>query len=253
MKITGRELRQIIRETLIQEVPIVFGPDDSATDYSTAPLDPEDRRSGARKRGSIGRRTLRKASGRAEAKVLFQNTPDNWAIVTLDNVSWNNAVIEGDPFKQWVERQGFPPGTRILVVGDAPIPRDFTSTRWAVAHDIIGHTLHNWISRRDIFTNPFSDAKTAQHLVFTAILDQVTSEKRIGDNIDYIPDALAALFFGEADLGVAVAAATQAAWKQRFPEPLVAAVEAVGRALEAGIPAWIKSIPPDKPTLIHPF
>lgn len=253
MRIKGRELRQIIRETLMQEVPIVFGPDDSATDYRTPPLDPVDRQAGAKKRGSIGRRTLRRASGRAEAKVLFQNTSDNWAIVTLDNVSWGSDVIESDPFKQWVERQSFPPGTRILVVGDAPIPRDFTSTRWAVAHDIIGHTLHNWVAKRDIFKNPFSDAKTAQHLVFTAVLDQVSSEKRIGDNIDYIPDALAALFFGEADLGVAVAAATQAAWKSRFPEQLVAAVEAVGRAVESGIPAWINSIPPDRPTLIHPF
>jgi hypothetical protein len=253
MRITARELRQIIRETLMQEVPIFFGPDDSATDYRTPPLDPVDRQAGAKKRGSIGRRTLRKASGRAEAKVLFQNTSDNWAIVTLDNVSWGSDVIEGDPFKQWVQRQGFPPGTRILVVGDAPIPRDFTSTRWAVAHDIIGHTLHNWVAKKDIFRNPFSDAKTAQHLVFTAVLDQVSSEKRIGDNIDYIPDALAALFFGEADLGVAVSAATQAAWKQRFPEDLVAAVEAVGRAVELGIPGWINSIPPDKPTLVHPF
>ncbi len=253
MRITARELRQIIRETLMQEVPIFFGPDDSATDYRTPPLDPADRQAGAKKRASIGRRTLRKASGRAEAKVLFQNTSDNWAIVTLDNVSWGSDVIESDPFKQWVERQGFPPGTRILVVGDAPIPRDFTSTRWAVAHDIIGHTLHNWVAKKDIFRNPFSDAKTAQHLVFTAVLDQVSSEKRVGDNIDYIPDALAALFFGEADLGVAVSAATQAAWKHRFPEDLVAAVEAVGRAVESGIPGWIKSIPPDKPTLIHPF
>lgn len=60
MRITARELRQIIRETLMQEVPIVFGPDDSATDYRTPPLDPADRQVGAKKRGSIGRRTLRK-------------------------------------------------------------------------------------------------------------------------------------------------------------------------------------------------
>lgn len=252
MRITGRALRQIIRETLTAEGPLFFGPDDSSTDYSTPPLDYYDRGAGAKKSGSIGRRALRKAQGRAEAKLLFQNTPDNWAIVTLDNIYWSKDVIRGAAFKAWIAKRGFPPGTRILVIADPPIKGDFTSTQWTVAHDIIGHTLHTWIFRK-YFKDPFSDAKTARHLVFTALFNQLPKEKQVGTGEDYIPDALAGLFFGEVDLTSAAATALQAAQNSRFSETLVPAVEDVVKALEEGIPAWIASIPPDVPTLINPF
>jgi hypothetical protein len=184
--------------------------------------------------------------------VLFQSTPDNWAIVTLDNTKQSKDVIASDHFKDWVARQSFPRGTRILVIADPPIKGDFTSTRWAVAHDIIGHTLHNWITLK-YFKDPFSDAKTARHLVLTAVLNQLPSEKRVGTGGDYIADAMAALFFGEADLTSAMSTAISAAQNHAWPSRLIPAVEEVGRSLEEGIPGWIESIPPDVPTLINPF
>jgi hypothetical protein len=256
MRITGRELRQLIRETLMQEVPIVFGPDDSATDYRTPPLDPEDRRIGAKKMGSIGRRRLRKPEGRAEARALFLNTPDNWAIVTLDNVSFAEDYLDSDQFKLWIAQQRFPKETRILVVGGQPYKGDFTSTRWAVAHDIIGHTIHNWVATMITSSGGFADmseeAHRARGIVAAAILKQLPPQKRPGKTGDEIPDALAAVFFGEVDLERARQDAHFVVDRSGDPD-LHRDVDWALDAYRDGVPQWIASIPVDKPTPVYPF
>ena len=251
MRITGRELRQIIREALVQEVPIVFGPDDSATDYRTTPP----RTAGSVRRPprpSIGRGTLHRAENRAEAKVLFQKTEDNWAIVTLDDINRADAVLDTVRFKQWIGRQGFPPGTRILVIAGTPMEDDFTSTQWTVAHDIIGHTLEFWI--RSKFLGQISaEVFGAKRLITAAAKRLLPAEKMVGGTYDEEPDIYAALFFGELD---PVELRMKAESLGKGIPRLADDVKEVGPTIdiyEQGIEAWIKSIPPDVPTLIRPF
>ena len=252
MRITGRALRQIIRETLMQEVPIVFGPDDAATDYTT----PRRRETGVVRRParpSIGRQALRRAENRAEAKVLFQKTEDNWAIVTLDDINRAETVLDTVKFKQWVGQQGFPKGTRILVVAGAPMEDDFTSTQWTVAHDIIGHTLESWI-RSEFLGEISAEVVSAMGLITAAAKKLLPAEKMPGGHYDEEPDIYAALFFGELD-PVQLRMKAEELGRARHPS-LAGIVSEVGPIIdiyEEGIAAWIKSIPPDVPTLIRPF
>jgi hypothetical protein len=252
MRITEGQLRRIIRETLLQEVPIVFGPDDSATDYRT-PSSGDTGQVRRPKRPSIGRHTLRRAENRAKAKVLFQKTEDNWAIVTLDDINQAETALDTVKFKQWIGQQGFPKGTRILVVAGTPMEDDFTSTQWTVAHDIIGHTLEIWI-RSKFIREISSGAFSATGLITDAAKKLLSAEKMPGNRGDEDPDVFAALFFGELD-PVQLRMKAEELGRGRHPS-LAGVVSEVGPIIdiyEAGITAWIKSIPPDVPTLIRPF
>jgi hypothetical protein len=249
MRITGRALRQIIRETLTAEGPLA-----GVGDYSTDPIPAYHRKRGMRKdRPSIGRRTLRQPEGRAEAEVLFKNTADNWVIVTLDHVDSAGEIFTSPRFDAWLARQKFPPDARILVISGSPYKGDFTSVQWTVAHDIIGHTLADWTSK--FFTAPekrhlLGDAKG---VATAAILSLLPKSKRVGDDADDLPDALAGLFFGDVTAGAAKAAAQE--MTAAFPS-LAHLTDAVGEVIDIydrGIKDWIYNIPPGRPIPIRPF
>jgi hypothetical protein len=96
------------------------------------------------------------------------------------------------------------------------------------------------------------EAHRARGIVAAAILKQLPPQKRPGKTGDEIPDALAAVFFGEVDLERARQDAHFVVDRSGDPD-LHRDVDWALNAYRDGVPQWIASIPVDKPTPVYPF
>ncbi len=74
-----------------------------------------------------------------DIKQIMSKTKDNWVIVTVDDVSNIEQLVEAPQFKEWLKSRKYPTDSKVLVVGSKPDPDDDESPDW-ILHDIIGHS-----------------------------------------------------------------------------------------------------------------
>ena len=249
MKIKESKLRQIIRQAL-REAPLDFIGGYNVPDH------PDDS-DNLKPRPSIayGKSTLpvfrQQAAFRQQAKVLMQNVPDGWSIITLSNVRRARAIIMSESFKNWLLEQGVPEGSRVIVVGDEAFEGDFDSAEWVIVHDIIGHSISSGGIGKSYHWDTIAEYI---HNVLPAHL-------RLGGLGDQIPDVLGAIFTGaidrdDVDEAVQKYVMEIREWDPGVPEEHKKIREKVRDIVERifeHIEYWKNSIIPGKPELINPF
>ena len=250
MRITESALRKIIREEILNEIPLDF-----AGNYEVPPDEgdsPTYTRSAPR---AIGYAGLKKKAYALNAKVMFQDTQNSWAIVSLSDTRFAERTIKKTEFKLWLKEQGITPETKILVVaGRHPDPGDFKSVRWAVGHDIIGHTLEN-------FTQHVLVARYAlliEKIVEKAVWSSMSRDLRTGGADDILPDVLFAIFRGKLNKDTAIQAATVAIEKrisdnEREPGDSETWARTVVDNYFQSVNDWVASVRPGIPLLVDPF
>ena len=216
MKITEAQLRRIIREELIREAPLGGGerslPLTPYRQHEENPIpdfDPDVIYQ------SVGYTDADK--NRPEAVELFSEIPENWDIIPIDDIENVKALVNSVPFRAEIERRKYPPGTKILVVGTPPFGGDYTETKWAIRHDIIGHTIDRAAfsgELGEIYRNSnkyYSDLRRYTEKSVSLEDDQrqpvnspefsiwksLPEESQLGSTGDIFPDIYASIFFGE--------------------------------------------------------
>lgn len=212
MHITEGQLRRIIREELINEVP--FAGDAPLTPFPQHRKQPRPDNSPTY---SVGYKDADK--NRPEAIKLFSGTSDNWDIIPVENVRNLEELVEDEDFKAEIISRHYPPGTKILIVATKPYEGDYTETKWAIRHDIIGHTIDKAVSedkfgtayrvegyREDLKTyadpeeisyftdnHAYDEKKSAEYAIWRAMPE----ENQLGGDGDVLADIYAAIFFGD--------------------------------------------------------
>jgi len=250
MRITESILRQLIREEILSEDPLDF-----AGNFNVLP-DPGDSPTYTRSATkAIGHAGFKKKAYALNAKVMFQDTQDSWAIVSLSDTRFAERTIKKPEFKLWLKEQGITSGTKILVVaGRHPDPGDFKSVRWAIGHDIIGHTLEN-------FTQPILTCRYAlliEDIVKKAVGGSMSRDLRTGGADDILPDVLFAIFRGKLNKATAIKAAAVAIEKrisanEREPGDSETWARTVVDHYFQTVEDWVASVRPGIPLLIDPF
>jgi hypothetical protein len=247
MRITEGQLRRIIRETILNEVPLggdsPFTPIERPSAKAPVAVDQQDDDDIEDPPiYSVGYSNA--SENRPEAIRLFEKIPDNWDIIPVENVDNLAAFVRSLKFKQAIEDRNYPPGTKILVIGSQPSEGDFTEAEWVVRHDIVGHAIYQHsISlgvasedklkniKNDIIQNTDDEESKdiAAGLVSWkmprdqnvrpdyAVWLSLPAELQLSETYqDILPDIYAAIFFGELT-AVNITAATLHYLKARFP------------------------------------
>ena len=250
MLISENKLRQIIREEILSEVPLDF-----AGNYEVPPDEGDSPTYTRSAPPAIGYAGFKKKAYALNAKVMFQDTQNSWAIVSLSDTRFAERTIKKPEFKLWLKEQGITSGTKILVVaGRHPDPGDFKSVRWAIGHDIIGHTLEN-------FTQPILTCRYAlliEDIVKKAVGGSMSRDLRTGGADDILPDVLFAIFRGKLNKDTAIEAATVAIEKrisanERKPGDSETWAKTVVDHYFQTVEDWVASVRPGIPLLIDPF
>jgi hypothetical protein len=244
MKIKESKLRQIIRSVILREAPLDF-----IGGYDV-PADPADDQ-GPRPSIAYGKSTS--PEFRQHAKVLMQNVPDGWAIITLSNVRNARINIRSESFKGWLLDQGIPESSRVIVVGDEALDGDFDSPEWVIVHDIIGHSMSTGLG--GIGGGYYWDT------IAEYIHEILPAHLRLGEAGDKLPDVLGAIFTGQVDRDDVDGAVQKyvmelRGWHPHIPEEhekIRREVRDIVEILFQHIEYWKNSIIPGKPELIHPF
>jgi hypothetical protein len=267
MLISENKLRQIIREEILSEVPLDFVgnykvlPDEGDSPTYTRSAPP-----------AIGHEGFKKKAYALNAKVMFQDTQNSWAIVSLSDTRFAERTIKKPEFKLWLKEQGITSGTKILVVaGRHPDPGDFKSVRWAIGHDIIGHTLANFTqsisaSRNSLFRSTIRDIEEQfssssydiEKIVEKAVWGSMSRDLRIGGAGDILPDVLFAIFRGKLNKDIAIEAAAVAIEKrisanERKPGDSETWARTVVNHYFQSVNVWVASVRPGIPLLVDPF
>ena len=265
MRITESALRQIIREEILNEVPLDF-----AGNYEVPPDEGDSWTYTRSKRKAIGHAGLKNQAYALNAKVMFQDTQHSWAIIALSDTRFAEKTIKKPEFKQWLSAQeGITPKTKILVVaGGHPDPSDFKSVRWAVGHDIIGHTLANASdsTRPNIWKTIDSTERDSydvdiDEVVEKAVWSSMSRDLKVGKIDDALPDILFAIFRGklnedskEAMLKAAIIAIEKIIpANEREPGDSNTWAEMIVEHYFQTVENWIASIKPGIPLLVDPF
>ena len=209
---------------------------------------------------------------------MFQDTQDSWAIIALSDTRFAERTIKKPEFKKWLSAQeGITPKTRILVVaGGHPDAGDFKSVRWAVGHDVIGHTLENFTrtisASRNLsffsairefeeqFSSSWKDSYSTgiEGIVEKAVWTSMSRDLRTGGAGDILPDVLFAIFRGKLNKDTAIQASIAAIEKkipanEREPgDPETWARTVVDHYFQS-VESWIASIRPGISLLVDPF
>lgn len=255
-------LRKIIREELINEVPAA----------GSAPLTPFPQHWTQPKPDgeplySVGYRDADK--NRPDFIKRFSRTPDNWDIIPVENVRDLDRLVEDEDFQAEIISRHYPPGTKILVVGTRPYESDYTETKWAIQHDIIGHTIDKWLTsgyfrthygdgeyRNDIIKHAseeesseffarysFDEEKSPEYAIWRSL----PSENQLGGEADIISDIYAAIFFDDIMLADIVSVVRRYLTSQfpSIPQEKVSEMAMKhGEELVARVVQWKKSIHP---------
>jgi len=245
MKIKESKLRQIIRRAILREAPLDF-----IGGYDV-PADPDP--GSARSRPSIAYGKSTSPEFRQHAKVLMQNVPDGWAIITLSNVLNARATIRSESFRGWLLDQGIPESSRVIVVGDEALDGDFDSPEWVIVHDIIGHSMSTGPMR--VGGGYYWDT------IAEYIHEILPAHLRLGEVDDKLPDVLGAIFTGQVDRDDVDGAVQKyvmelRGWHPDIPkehEKIRREVRDIVERLFQHIEDWKNSIIPGKPELINPF
>ena len=264
MRITESALRKIIREEILNEVPI--------TDMGDYTVPPDEGDSSTFKKSaapSIGSAAIRLKSDRLKAKAMFLDTAHNWAIITLSDARFAEKTLKTPAFKQWLLNRKISSKTKILVVIGPSLSGDFKSARWAIGHDIFGHSLSIYAGRT---TPKFSKQEfnsegdsvdsyyDISEIIEGALWKVIPRELQLGNvDGDRLPDVMLAIFLGKLDRELAIAAA-KAGIEEKIPAEDLGPKDDIAMWSETfvdhyfeSVESWIKSIKPGVIKIINPF
>jgi len=264
MLISENKLRQIIREEILSEVPI--------TDMGNYPVPPEEGDSPTYTRSalpSIGSAAIKLKSDRLKAKAMFLDTAHNWAIITLSDARFAEKTLKTPAFKQWLLDRKISSKTKILVVIGPSLSGDFKSARWAIGHDIFGHSLSVYagrttpkFSKQDF--NSDGEAVDSYYdiseIVEGALWKVIPRELQLGNvDGDRLPDVMLAIFLNKLDRELATAAA-KAGIEEKIPAEDLGPKDDIAMWAETfvehyfeSVESWVKSIKPGVIKIINPF
>ena len=133
MSISQKVLRSLIREILLKETPLIdmpVYPYYSSSDFSIS--HPFNR--------------SQKGNYEAKAKELMKNTKDNWVLMT-GPFSFSKPV---EDYEKWIEGKNYPPGTLVIFVDSSPMKGDYDTPIWQIVHDIFGHSILSFFTRKEV-------------------------------------------------------------------------------------------------------
>jgi hypothetical protein len=194
MRITESKLRRIIREEILKEAPPLIDMPSFENPFTLDRSEPSIGHPRTRSR----RPRYRRGGYDAIARELMSDTEDKWVIVTLTDFRRAKQVIETDAFKAWLRERGYPPGTRVLVVGGTPMKGDFRTPAWQIAHDIFGHAIeYEWF--RFVRDHRVSDKaiETVTRALHGALPKGMQLANR--NESDIVPDILGAILLRKFD------------------------------------------------------
>jgi hypothetical protein len=185
MRVTESALRRIIREELLSEAPL-----DDIVPVDLPNTTPEER----------GRPTVAHPETRTDriqshaeftgiARDLMRSTKDRWVIITFSSVGrWRRMNIADRA--TWIEQEKEKyPGAILAFVNATPVSGDYTTPKWVVVHDLMGHSIETiWAAEygNKLGLVPFA--------IINALHDELPEEFRISDSPeDRIPDILAGI------------------------------------------------------------
>lgn len=238
LKIAANERREIPRTLWSYEIgPYESGP--GISQFVTEDMSP-----------SVGYRGAKDPHFVRGIKELFSNTPDNWVVIVLDDISNIRENIEKDYFKEWLASKDYPKDSKILVVGSSNYEGDYDSVDW-IAHDIIGHTVGREFMKKEGSSQGSGqwigeNGKEFRKNLIENIMKYLRAYLPVSkaeDLFDMLYDILASIVLGHLDKETALDIAEG--------EEEEALVNSMFRSCQE----WIDSIPSDssKVTVIEPW
>lgn len=201
MRITEGQLRRIIREELLSEAPL----DD------IVPVDlPGRKPSAGRRRPTIAHPATREdgiqshADFTGIARALMKSTADRWVIIAFSDVGqWLSMTSSQKDTWIALEKLKYP-GALLAIAEAEPMPGDYTTPKWAVIHDLLGHTLDRFWKEQigklvDLWLNPGEKYLSAWMTpeAEAALHGSLPQESSISDKpADYTADIMAAILLG---------------------------------------------------------
>ena len=238
LKIAANERREIPRSLWSYEIgPYESGP--GVSEFITENMSP-----------SIGYHGAEDPHFIRGIKEIFSNTPDNWIVIVVDDVSNIRENVEKSYFKEWLASKDYPKDSKILVIGSSQFDGDYDSADW-IAHDIIGHTVgRNFMTEEGLSQGAgqwiSEDGKDFRKNLIENIMKYLRSSapvSRAEDLFDMLYDILASIVLGHLDKETALDIAEG--------EEEEALVNSMFRSCQE----WVDSIPSDssKVTVIEPW
>ena len=238
LKIAANERREIPRSLWSYEIgPYESGP--GVSEFITENMSP-----------SIGYHGAEDPHFIRGIKEIFSNTPDNWIVIVVDDVSNISENVKKDYFKEWLASKNYPMDSKILVIGSSQFDGDYDSADW-IAHDIIGHTVgRNFMKEEGLSQGAgqwiSEDGKDFRKNLIENIMKYLRSSapvSRTEDLFDMLYDILASIVLGHLDKETALDIAEG--------EEEEALVNSMFRSCQE----WVDSIPSDssKVTVIEPW
>ena len=135
-------LRKIIREELLNEVPLGDMP--TVPGYRSIIPSSERLPAVGHPRTRSQAPEYRGAGYDEAAREIMSNTEDNWVIVTPDNVLDLDRYVNSSEFKNWLKEKDYPKGTVVIVVRSNQFSGDGSTPAWQIVHDIFGHTIEQY-------------------------------------------------------------------------------------------------------------
>ena len=83
------------------------------------------------------------------ATKVFSDTKDKWVIITLPDVGSFNSITDSPQYQEIISKHK---DSKIMVVVSSPLDGDDTSQGMVVTHDIVGHSIENYVSKNQNLT-----------------------------------------------------------------------------------------------------
>jgi hypothetical protein len=81
---------------------------------------------------------------KAFATEVFSDTKDKWVIITLSDVGSLESIEKSQEYQDILSKHE---DSKIMVVISSPLDGDDTSQRMVVIHDIVGHSIENYVAK----------------------------------------------------------------------------------------------------------
>jgi hypothetical protein len=262
-------LRSLVKEMLLSETPLmdIYPYKGSVDSMKTKP--------------GIGYQIPKKIKGKEEerrkvfsdeAKVLLADSKDNWYIIVLKNSAssdmgyffqknYPSNLLKSEEFKEWFKSLKIPKKSKIIVALSTPYKGDFTSSSYAIVHDIIGHSITQKLETAFDSYKKYEHRKKREIMVNSRLLNVVKAVWEIlpeefkiskADVNDREPDIYAAIFANKFDKQKAKKAIEAAFEKSReLGVSVEVTAEEVIEFMHHIVNYFKKLVPFDKPVAIH--
>lgn len=253
MKISEKELRQLVREALFNE-----GPFDEFMTSSGPSIPPvwkqkpdykKSQRSSIAHPSKRGKDKLYKGEKYTDiVKDLMSSTQDNWVIITPDDV-WDYNHFKPGELEEWLRNKKKPAGTIFAYAAGIPMRGDERSPQWAVVHDLIGHTLERvWQ-----YGGGRRPEKIPESEIAAVLHKALPSKYQISNNpADILPDVFAAILLGALTPGLAREVVGEQFLNSRTDEEIADAQERVD-AMFSDVDSWLEKARADGFVMLAPW